>query len=248
MKRPIALVDLDDTLFQTLRKCPAEIGQEALIPLGFAVDGSPLSYATPRQMAFLDWLRETAVLVPVTGRSIDALRRVAIDFSAAVCAHGGVILDGERRPDPDWAARMREESASHSETLAALAASLRRAAAGIPLSVRILREMDFDLYIVVKHPEADETLLNAVVDTVAHEVPPGWTLHRNGNNVAVMPPFLGKANAVAALLPRLRALHGDVPVIGIGDSITDAPFLRLCDHAMMPAGSQLADAALAPLS
>jgi hypothetical protein len=86
----------------------------------------------------------------------------------------------------------------------------------------------------------DEDALHAVIDAVAGEVPAGWTIHRNGNNAALMPPWLGKAHAVAALLPRLRAAHPDAPVIGIGDSLTDAPYMALCDFAMMPKGSQLA--------
>ena len=87
MIRAIALVDLDDTLFQTLRKCPPDVPADRLTPLGFARDGSPLSYATPRQMQFLEWLAETTHLVPVTARSLDALRRARIPFRAAVCAH-----------------------------------------------------------------------------------------------------------------------------------------------------------------
>ena len=38
--RPLIFVDLDDTLFQTLRKCPPDVPAERLTPLGFARDGS----------------------------------------------------------------------------------------------------------------------------------------------------------------------------------------------------------------
>ena len=73
-------------------------------------------------------------------------------------------------------------------------------------------------------------------------MPANWTLHRNGNNVAFMPPFLGKDRAVASFLPALRDRFPTAPVIGIGDSLTDAPYMALCDFAMTPAGSQLARA------
>ena len=79
--RAIALVDLDDTLFQTLRKCPPDVPAERLVPLGFARDGSPLSYATPRQLNLLEWLAESAWLVPVTARSREALMRARIKAS-----------------------------------------------------------------------------------------------------------------------------------------------------------------------
>jgi hydroxymethylpyrimidine pyrophosphatase-like HAD family hydrolase len=242
--RAIVLVDLDDTLFQTLRKCPPDVPEAALTPLGFGRDGGALGFATPRQAAFLAWLGEAALVVPVTGRSHDALSRVRIQCGAAVCAHGGVILDENGTVDPGWAARIAERAAPHKAMLAALA----EAAQGTTVVARILAEGGTDLYLLLKDPGGDETLLDPLLERVAPMVPAGWTVHRNGNNAALMPPFLGKAHAVRALLPRLRALHPEAPVIGIGDSLSDAPFMALCDYAMMPAGSQLSRATLEALA
>lgn len=247
--RAIALVDLDDTLFQTLRKCPPDVPQERLVPLGFARDGSPLSYATPRQVALIAWLSETAWLVPVTARSRDALMRARIPFTAAVAAHGGVILAEDGEPDREWHAYVSAQADAHASALrtlrdrVAIAAEARRAA----LRVRVLEEEGVGLYVLAKHEETDEAALHGAIDAVLDDVPSGWTVHRNGNNVAIMPPWLGKQHAVKALLPRLRRAHPDAPVIGIGDSVTDAPYMALCDYAMMPRGSQLARAALEPL-
>lgn len=241
-KGAIALVDLDDTLFQTRRKCPPDLADDRLTPLGYARDGSPLSYATPRQLAFLTWLAETTHLVPVTARSLDALRRVRIPFTAAICAHGGVVLDDTGAPDAGWAARMQASAAGDRATLDALAAAV--AAASADLNVRVLTEGDTPLYVLAKHADADDAALFAAVDAAVPALPPGWTDHRNGNNVALMPPWLGKAKAVAHILPALRERFPDVPAIGIGDSMTDAPFMALCDFAMLPTGSQLAGAVL----
>jgi hydroxymethylpyrimidine pyrophosphatase-like HAD family hydrolase len=241
--RAIVLVDLDDTLFQTLRKCPPDVPEAALTALGFGRDGGALGFATPRQSAFLSWLGEAALVVPVTGRSHDALSRVRIAYGAAICAHGGVILDEEGAVDADWAAQIAARAAPHKPMLAALA----EAAQGSRVTVRILAEGGTDLYLLLKDPEGDETLLDPLLDRVAPMVPGDWTIHRNGNNAALMPPFLGKAHAVRALLRRLRSLHPDAPVIGIGDSLSDAPYMALCDYAMMPAGSQLSKATLEAL-
>lgn len=238
MTRAIALVDLDDTLFQTIGKCPSDVPTDALTALGFARDGSALSYATPRQMRFLGWLAETTHLVPVTARSLDALQRVRIDFKAAVCAHGGMLLGEDGEPDPAWNALVAEQARAFAPELERLAALVR--AEDAALSVRVLTEGPTPLYVLVKHPDWDDAALHAAVDRVVPEIGAEWTIHRNGNNVALMPPFLGKAHAVAHLLPGLRARFPDAPVIGIGDSITDAPFIALCDYAMMPTGSQLA--------
>lgn len=244
--RSVALVDLDDTLFQTIRKCPPGLDPAALTPLAYASDGSPLGFATPRQMHFLQWLSETTHLVPVTARSLDALRRVRIPFAAAVCAHGGVVLDEESKADALWSSQITQEAAIVAPMLATLVAAIQRAALdqGSDLAVRVLSEGATGLYVLAKHPSADEAALHAAVDAVVGEVPMGWTIHRNGNNVALMPPYLGKQHAVAYLLPALRARFPDAPIIGIGDSLTDAPFMALCDYAMMPTGSQLAMVAL----
>lgn len=243
--RAIALVDLDDTLFQTLGKCPPDVPSEALHPLGYAADGSPLSYATPRQMSFLSWISESTLLVPVTARSRDALCRVRIAWDSAICAHGGMILDNEGAFDPRWRARMAAEADAHGETLAALWRRVSEEARGAPLRVRVLEEERVPLYVLAKHSDGDAGMLAEIVERVVPEVPAGWTVHRNGNNAAFLPPFLGKEHAVAYLLPELRRRHPDAPVIGIGDSLTDAPFMQLCDFAMMPSGSQLAAAAFA---
>lgn len=240
--RAIAFVDLDDTLFQTIRKCPSDIAESALTPLGYAKDGLPLSYATPRQMAFIEWLTETTLFVPVTARGLDALRRVRIPFTAAVCAHGGVVLNDAGEVDEGWAGHIATQALAHAPALAALADAVTREATGLglTLSVRILSEGPIGLYVLVKHPEAIDAALNAAVDAMAGEVPSGWTIHRNGNNIALMPPFLGKAHAVAHILPDLRRRYPDAPTLGIGDSLTDAPFMAMCDFAMTPTGSQLA--------
>lgn len=242
MTRAIALVDLDDTLFQTLRKCPPGVPRSALTPLAFTRDGSPLSYATPRQRSFLAWLTETTHVVPVTARGLGALRRVRIPFTTAICAHGGLILNDCGVPDPVWSAHIAREAGPHAAVLATLAEGVERVARAhnVPLSVRVLREGDVSLYLLVKHTGDDDDELTACVDRMLGAVPPQWTIARNGNNVAIMPPYLGKGHAVARLLPELRRRHPDIPVIGIGDSLTDAPFLEQCDFAMTPAGSQLA--------
>lgn len=242
MIRAIALVDLDDTLFQTLRKCPPDVPVERLTALGFAADGSPLSYATPRQMQFLDWLAETTHLVPVTARSLDALRRARIPFTAAICAHGGVILDDAGEVDDGWATIIAARAAEHVEMLSDLVAAIATEARGqgVAINARVLKEGDLSLYTLAKHADADADALFAVVDAAVPSLPTGWTDHRNGNNVALMPPYLGKAHAAAHILPELRERFPDAPVIGIGDSLTDAPFMGLCDFAMMPTRSQLA--------
>lgn len=242
MTRVIALVDLDDTLFQARRKCPPGIEDESLTAIGFARNGAPLSFATPSQVRFLGWLAETTHLVPVTARSRDALGRAHVPHVAAICAHGGLIVGDDGEPDPVWRGRMAAEAAAHIGALTDMAEAIGRKAekAGEPISVRVLSEGDLPLYVIAKHGDADDAALHALVEGAVPALPAGWTRHINGNNVALLPPYLGKQHAVAYLLPRLRARFPDAAVIGIGDSLTDAPFMALCDFAMLPTRSQLA--------
>lgn len=247
--RAITLVDLDDTLFQTLRKCPANMSEDKLTAIGFKADGTPMSYATPQQMSFIALLSETTYFVPVTARSFDALRRVKLNFSEAICAHGGMILDEEGRIDADWDAYIREQAALEKPVIERLTAALNEAARakGLAVHARVQMEGDIGLYPLARHNDADELALNLVADAVTDQLPEGWTDHRNSNVVAFLPPFLGKQHAVAHIMGSLRARFPEAIVVGIGDSITDAPFMGLCDLAMTPTHSQLAKAALREL-
>jgi hydroxymethylpyrimidine pyrophosphatase-like HAD family hydrolase len=239
--RAIAFVDLDDTLFQTMRKCPPDVASEALVALGFARDGAPLSFATPRQVQFLEWLAETTRLIPVTARSLDALRRARVPHAAAICAHGGVILDEAGHVDRGWARMIEAQAERHAPTLELYRSAINTAAAraGAPIVARVLREGGAGLYVVAKHEAGDGEALSALAAAAVPTLPVGWTRHHNGNNLALLPPYLGKAQAVAHLLPGLRARFPKAPVIGIGDSLTDAPFMALCDYAMLPRATQL---------
>lgn len=247
----IALVDLDDTLFQTLRKCPADVPFDHLTLMAWGDDGRPISYATPRQMNFIRWLEETALVVAVTARSSAALVRTGLKFEKAVTAHGAVILDAhpktadgipEVRRDA-WQSTMETTLTPFDGALLDLQRDVLGHAASSNLRVRtnIIKEDGLPLYLVVKHQDADgnDAELHWATAPALDALHQDWTAHVNGNNVAFLPPGLGKANAVRELLAELRAHNPHLPVIGIGDSHTDADFMALCDFAMTPTASQL---------
>lgn len=250
MKTAIALVDLDDSLFQTLRKCPQDLPFEALTAMAHDRAGAPVSFATPRQLAWIEWLSSSTILVPVTGRSVDALLRVNLGFDLAVAAHGGVVLrSGE--VCPIWQERMSTAACEQRSELEHIAARLIQVTndRNLPITTRIIGEGDSGFYVVAKHHDPDgEAELHDVARSIAKEIATDWTRHINGNNVAFLPPFLGKHHAVADLLSELRAAYPHLPVLGLGDSLTDVPFLKLCDMIVMPSSSQLAQHALAGLT
>ncbi|OZA72329.1 MAG: sucrose-6-phosphate hydrolase, partial [Sphingomonadales bacterium 39-62-4] len=103
----------------------------------------------------------------------------------------------------------------------------------------LVQEGDLDLYLVVKSNIDEGDILVDVEPTLNAMLPEGWRTHRNGNNLAFLPPWLNKRDAAQYLIENARASDDDLLVIGIGDSHSDVGFMDLCDYAMTPTTSQL---------
>jgi hypothetical protein len=101
---------------------------------------------------------------------------------------------------------------------------------------------DVPVYLVMKHRDStrlDE--LNAIADEIEGTFPTeGYYIHRNSNNVAWLPVVVEKGLAVTYLLDKLRQQRGVFPVIGLGDSLSDHRFMRLCTWFGLPRQSQFA--------
>jgi len=69
-------------------------------------------------------------------------------------------------------------------------------------------------------------------------LPPELALHYNGNNLAVTVAGTQKHDAVRRVAAELQR-DGPIVTIGAGDSLTDIPFLRACDFALVPRASQI---------
>lgn len=234
--RRVVFVDLDDTLFQTQRKNPHADRLAAVDR-----DGKPLSFRCGRQEAFLDWLADDAMVIPVTGRNVDAFRRVTLPLGErAICSFGGVILDADGNPEPEWHGRMADAAGATAGTMDFLLGAVSDAAAThrVDARHRIIRDAGLPLYISVKHNAGLAEEMTRLASAVSPSVPEGWTLHINANNMALLPPFLGKAAAVAFFLERILG-EGPVLTVGVGDSLTDVGFMAMCDFAIAPSKSQI---------
>ncbi|ESQ86567.1 hypothetical protein ABAC460_22910 [Asticcacaulis sp. AC460] len=233
---PIILADLDDTLFQTARKCP-DGSAEGLRLMSRLADGSPSGYATRRQEHMLSWLRIGQV-IPVTARSRDVLARVDIEQAPAICGNGGCIIDADGGIDAAWHDRLladARKAEAVEEVYAALTDGLDRSAFRHWLAA----ENGQTQYFYIKSERDHGESLVDVERDLAGRLPAGWRVHRNGNNLAYLPGWLSKRHAVKYLIDRLREAHPDTPVIGMGDSQSDVGFMDLCDFAMTPTQSQL---------
>jgi hydroxymethylpyrimidine pyrophosphatase-like HAD family hydrolase len=245
--KPLALVDLDDTLFQTHHRIsPDESYQIATIDK----NGQPLSYMNPTQWQFVQWLFQSTDVVAITARSVEALSRVQLQFSnGAVCSHGGTILNPDGSVDLDWHAHMQSQLTPYQAQLNALIEQLQHTAQSFG-SIRtwVVEEENLGLYVVAKqnglltHKPADQLFLKQLLNALPSSALDGFYVHMNGNNLAIIPNVVSKANATEALLKKTLAATPTMahrPLLGFGDSLSDAPFLSQCHWWGMPKHSQL---------
>lgn len=238
--RPIVFADLDDTLFQTAAKM-AEPAAEARRAATATNDRH--SYMSAVQAATIAWLLITTRLIPVTARSSEALSRVHLPFNDwRICANGGAILDWKGVPDPAWRDHVAGISAQHREGFAALVAAAATMPEGAGLRSWVVTETDLPIYFVAKTGRAvGAGVLSELEARCRVAVGDSFLFHRNGRNMSFTPRGLAKRDAVAALLSRLPEA-GDVPIWGMGDSVSDLGFMRLCQMMVVPVPSQIATA------
>ena len=241
----VAFVDLDDTLFQSRRKCPRWATEEHLKPMAYGADGRALCFATPDQQTFLNWLLATATVIPVTARSSEVLARTEVPHQLAIVSNGGALLrNGE--PCPKFAETMKSATQHLQEELDRLCGAILQHGDPEGTGVNkfrswVVREQGVGLYVVAKKNSPEESLED-LRDWVVHTraLPSWWRVHLNDNNLAFIPAPVGKDYAVRNLMVELAGDSKSKLFIGVGDSNSDFSFMRLCDFAMMPKDSQVA--------
>ncbi|MFZ2727229.1 MAG: HAD hydrolase family protein [Methylococcaceae bacterium] len=237
-------LDLDDTLFQTLRKCPEDTRR--LQVRATLADGTPNSFATVQQQWLWDWLRQGFKIVAVTARDVGAFKRVNLPFQEEVVLnHGAVILTAQGTIDADWHAHIMNELADYQQKLLTVWSAVEHYCQRHEgFKIRLVNDFDITWYGVLKHRDGTEKPLKAVLETVIKNHPLVLSgclyWHLNGNNLAILPNSIRKENAVRYLLSRYQKQYSDLITFAAGDSYTDAPFLGLCDYAIVPKNTQLA--------
>lgn len=244
-------VDLDDTLFQTPGKCAGEVD---LQPTAYLKDGSACSFTTPRQRAFFEMANRDMTLIPATARNRDALSRVDLKFSSySIIDYGGIVLEPNGTVDAVWLETMKIDMARALEGLKIAIKIMDQYSEGVGFKgrARLIEDYATPFYVVVKDPDKQAERL----ERIERDVLAPWIattgqdfyLHRNGNNLAVLPNTLNKVRAVKYLCQRLQVEHGEIMTLGMGDSQSDARFMASCDYAIIPSGTQLAALTVAAL-
>jgi hydroxymethylpyrimidine pyrophosphatase-like HAD family hydrolase len=242
MGQCIYLTDLDDTLFRSFHKHPQG---DALTRVTTATNGHH-GHMNPAQQGLLAALRATGAVIPVTARSTDAFSRVHLDFGTrrAILANGAVILNAEGIADPDWLAHTAHIGRG-AEALLLDMSALIDAELGPAARSWIVEEYGAPVYFCVKMNttgmEDVQSDITAAAELLASRFDlSGLQQHANGNNLSFTPTGISKREACRHLIDSIRDGSG-APLIGIGDSLTDLPFMGLCDFIMTPSGSQIAD-------
>ncbi len=238
-------LDLDDTLFQTLRKCPTPLTEHPVVVRAYLPDGTPNSFATAKQQWLWAWLQQTGKVIPVTARDHAAFHRVNLAFTEEIILnHGAVILDKQGQLDSFWMAKMRSELTDAYPHLFSVWKKIEAYCQhNSGYTLRLVSDFDTIWYGVVKHSEGTEAILKAILDdiliTTSAFTEGHLYWHLNGNNLAVLPACINKQYAVSYLLQRYTKQHGEIVSFAAGDSKTDAAFMALCDYAFIPKNTQL---------
>jgi hypothetical protein len=230
-----AFADVDDMLITTVRERPC------LDSVAIAVDdkGVVCGWLTPKQHQFLEMFRGKVDIVLTTARTSQGVAQVNLPIEGyAIVSFGGVILMPDGSVEPRFHALITEQSQLAKPRLTELLAVIESACKqrNINARARVACDHGLDLFLSIKHNERNLDELAILRDILAEHLPSGWRLHHNGNFVAAMPPFLGKEIAVRWFIDNIAGQ--DVLAIGMGDSLTDLPFMGLCDFAVMPTKSQ----------
>lgn len=237
-------VDLDDTLFQTPIKVP---NAKDLEPVAYLKSGDPISYTTAKQRALFAIFSRDMTLIPTTARNHDAMSRVDLPFTSyTIIDFGGVVLKPDGSVDEAWAEIIRSDMAQAVDGLNAIKLLIDEyaEAADLKARARVVEDCATPFYTLVKDPEKQASNL----EQIEREVVLPWlksegkdfNVHRNANNLAILPNTLNKARAVAYVRQQLEAEHGEILTFGMGDSTSDARFMASCDYTIIPKGTQLA--------
>jgi len=238
-------LDLDDTLFQTLRKCALGADDPKLQVRACLRDGTPNSYATHKQQWLWHWLEKGFKIVPVTGRDVHAFERVTLPFQEEVVLnHGAVILDKQRNIDSVWMDGMMQALPKYHDKLLDMWAEVESyCLRDNGFKSRLVHDFDTTWYGVIKHLDGTENtlkeLLNSIIKQHPHILEGSLYWHLNGNNLAVLPKIINKESAVRYLIDGYKRQHPELLTFGAGDSNSDAPFMSLCDYALIPKNTQL---------
>lgn len=244
--RPYALMDLDDTLFQTKRKLDQwQLPTDALTVATLDKQGEPLSFFTAKQAQFFAWLSQTTELIPITARDTQEIKRVKLPFhSWQVLTHGAVIVQPNGKSLEAWQSVMVQALTPLQAPMSQLYDMLNTEFSALNLRVtphcELFNGVPLTVYLAIKQVDKDHTVLLKLAEKLPtlSVIDQAFYVHVNANNLAILPHAVHKREAVKFLLHELDPTR---PSFGFGDSVTDLAFLQCLDWYGTPNKGQLHD-------
>ncbi|WP_067516678.1 hypothetical protein [Endozoicomonas ascidiicola] len=225
--------DLDDTLISTKGKLPEGVSYETG---AYDRDGAPLSFFSNHQKTLVSLLeRANAIIIPITGRTSGALGRVNYSFqSYSAVSHGAVVLTPDGVVCDHWQKSVYDQPEDWFMILEKMNEQVQKYidVNNLDARTRVIVDQNIAAYVSVKGSSA---ALEAL-EPMARDSLLG--LHRNGRNLACLPPYACKKQAVEHI-KQFLSIDTDDLVLGMGDSITDLPFIRSCHFGVIPVDSQI---------
>ncbi|MFT6984826.1 MAG: hydroxymethylpyrimidine pyrophosphatase-like HAD family hydrolase [Psychromonas sp.] len=241
--RVFVFTDLDDSLFSSKRKHTKTDDSQIT---SINKQGEIESYATLQQQKLVQMLAALkASFIAVTGRRTSAYEHCIIDQVSnseyAIVSHGALILDDKSELLPCWFKYLNNnfDMTHWQEKLTQTHCQLIDYFSAINCDARVRLIIDHDIctYICIKIPVhyQQESLLDKI-NLYLQQL--DFRIHGNEGNFAILPPYANKELAVNYLIKKLNMSDKDV-VFGIGDSLSDLPFIRNLDFAIFPKSSQI---------
>lgn len=249
-QRGVVFADIDGTLIGPRRdvgRAHNDTSTHEVDDVGATdANGNVIAWRTSEQRALYSWLQQVGDVVAVTGRSVGAYGRVRLPFAPhAIVHHGAVILGSEGEAFRAATRPLLLESApvlreAHAGLLALIATqpSLR-------VTTQTVEGQLVEVCVKHRDPNLDRGTIagRELPSVVADDIEGLWRalpdvrVHRNGNNLAVLPRRVTKARAVLWLREHV---YTDIDIaFGAGDSVSDYGFMAACDVALVPTKSQL---------
>jgi hypothetical protein len=200
-------------------------------------NGTPLSYMTARAHAWAREALETGLVVPVTTRTLDQYRRIALPGPAtfAVCLNGARVLHrGEVLGE--WSDQVARAVSGRSDPLEVVEAEIIRASTSggdlAPWIKSIRNASGVFCYVVCHRDGQPDGWLEALRARMGRH---GWVLSVQGRKVYAVPAPLTKESALAYV----AELAGAPSWAAAGDSLLDAGMVLGGDEGRVPRGSEL---------
>ncbi len=246
--QPYTFMDLDDTLFQTLRKMHTwHMETENLVCSVVDKSDNPLSFFNQKQANYFNWLLHTTELIPVTARDSHEIKRVKLPFySWKILTHGAIIVQPNGECLASWQQHIQSKLQSLQTKLIHIFQQIQQIKQKHNLLLKLTQHQEnfnndtLNIYLSIKHQHKNHQALQDFIKYFIDSYPNfhhDFYYHINANNLAILPHAIHKQHAVKFLLNHYLDKHR--PNFGFGDSLADLPFLQLLDWYGTPCRGQL---------